>query len=110
VLGVSYKGGVGDPRYSPSTEIIQRLRDKGLNVRVHDPLVTRYGEPLMSLEDAVRGADLIAVLVDHPGFMQIDARAVAQLMRGASVIDGRNVLDVEAWESAGLTVERLGAP
>jgi UDP-N-acetyl-D-mannosaminuronic acid dehydrogenase len=110
VLGVSYKGGVGDPRYSPSTEIIQRLRDKGLNVRIHDPLVTRYGEPLLSLEDACRGADLIAVLVDHPGFMQIDVQVVAQLMRGTAVIDGRNVIDVKVWESAGLTVERLGTP
>ena len=109
VLGVSYKGGVGDPRFSPSIEIIKRLRDKGLNVRVHDPLVTRYSEPLLSLEDAVRGADLIAVLVDHRGFKQIDAQVVAQLMRGTAVIDGRNVIDVDAWESAGLTVERLGA-
>lgn len=110
VLGVSYKGGVGDPRYSPSTEIIQLLRNKDLNVRVHDPLVIRYSEPLLSLEDAVRGADLVAVLVDHPCFKQIDAQVVAQLMRGTAVIDGRNVIDVNAWESAGLTVERLGAP
>ena len=108
VFGLSYKGGVGDPRYSPSVEIIERLRDKGMNVRIHDPLVAKYSEPLLGLEDALSGADLLALLVDHPNFGQIDPHTVARLMRGSSVIDTRNVIDAGAWNSAGLTVKRLG--
>jgi UDP-N-acetyl-D-mannosaminuronic acid dehydrogenase len=108
VLGVAYKGGVGDPRSSPSTEVIAGLEAAGADVRVHDPLVLDYSSPLIDLDDALTGADLALVLVDHPQFRDIDASDAAGLMRNRVLLDSRNIIDPKAWEQAGFAVLRTG--
>ena len=108
VLGVAYKGGVGDPRMSPSTEVIAGLEAAGADVRVHDPLVLDYSSPLIDLEEALTGADLVLVLVDHAQFRDIDPSHTGRLMRNRILLDSRNVVDPQAWEKAGFTVQRTG--
>jgi UDP-N-acetyl-D-glucosamine dehydrogenase len=39
LVGVSYKPGVADTRESPAVEILRRLREDGVHVDYHDPLV-----------------------------------------------------------------------
>lgn len=46
ILGVAYKGDVGDIRESPALDIIQLLSHKGANIAYHDPFV-----PELSFED-----------------------------------------------------------
>ena len=108
VLGVAYKGGVGDPRMSPSTEVIAGLEAAGVEVRVHDPLVLDYSSPLVSLHDALDGADLALVLVDHPQFHLIDPVDIAGLMRTRLLLDTRHAVDAGSWANAGFTVHRTG--
>jgi UDP-N-acetyl-D-mannosaminuronic acid dehydrogenase len=108
VLGVAYKGGVGDPRMSPSTEVIAGLEAAGVEVRVHDPLVLDYSSPLVSLHDALDGADLALVLVDHPQFHLIDPADIAGLMRTRLLLDTRHAVDAGSWANAGFTVHRTG--
>jgi UDP-N-acetyl-D-glucosamine dehydrogenase len=69
-LGVSYKAGVGDMRESPSLKIGGRLQELGANLIYHDPFVDEvpeFGLSSASLEDALDGADVVAVLTAHPG-------------------------------------------
>jgi UDP-N-acetyl-D-mannosaminuronic acid dehydrogenase len=108
VLGVAYKGGVGDPRMSPSTEVIAGLEAAGADVLVHDPLVLDYSSPLRDLDKALTAADLALVLVDHPQFRDINPADAAGLMRHRIIMDSRNIIDPEAWEQAGFTVLRTG--
>ena len=108
VLGVAYKGGVGDPRSSPSTEVIAGLEAAGADVQVHDPLVLDYSSPLRDLDKALTSADLALVLVDHPQFRDINPADAAGLMRHRIIMDSRNIIDPEAWEQAGFTVLRTG--
>jgi UDP-N-acetyl-D-glucosamine dehydrogenase len=44
VMGVSYKPGVGDVRESPALQIIRLLRERGAEVRYHDPYVPELAE------------------------------------------------------------------
>jgi UDP-N-acetyl-D-mannosaminuronic acid dehydrogenase len=108
VLGVAYKGGVGDPRMSPSTEVIAGLEAAGADVRVHDPLVLDYSSPLRDLDKALSGADLALVLVDHAQFRDINPADAGGLMRNRVIMDCRNIIDPAAWEQAGFTVLRTG--
>ena len=108
VLGVAYKGGVGDPRMSPSTEVIAGLEAAGVDVRVHDPIVLEYSSPLLGLHEALDSADLALVLVDHPQFRSIDPTDITGLMRTRVLLDTRNAVDTGSWKRAGFTVHRLG--
>jgi UDP-N-acetyl-D-glucosamine dehydrogenase len=78
VLGVAYKGGVGDTRESPALKIIAALRDRGADVRYHDPYVAAlpaFGlTAAEDLDGAVAEADLAVIVTAHPG---IDFHAVA---------------------------------
>ena len=89
VLGVAYKGGVGDTRESPALKIIEALRERGADVSYHDPYVpalTAFG--LTAIEDldaAVADADVVVIVTAHPG---IDFHAIA---RSAKTVDLRGV-------------------
>jgi UDP-N-acetyl-D-mannosaminuronic acid dehydrogenase len=111
-LGVTYKANVADIRESPSIEVIEKLLQAGLTVRVFDPhakvppALSAYW--MTSLEAAITGTDLLVVLVDHDEFKQLVPEAVAS-MRHRRMLDTRNCLQVSAWRQAGCEVTLLGA-
>ncbi len=70
VLGVSYKGGVGDTRESPALKIIGRLQDLGAEMSYHDgfvPELPGHGLSSVGLDAALRECDLAAIVTAHPG-------------------------------------------
>jgi UDP-N-acetyl-D-glucosamine dehydrogenase len=78
VLGVSYKGGVGDIRESPAIRIMQELARRGAVLSYHDPYVAELpalGLANAELADAVGGADAVVLVTAHPG---IDHDPIAQ--------------------------------
>jgi UDP-N-acetyl-D-glucosamine dehydrogenase len=93
VMGVSYKGGVGDLRESPALKLMELLRDQGAEIAYHDPFVPslrEHGFELDSLpltDEHLAGADIVAVVTAHPG---VDHARVAEA--AALVIDFRNAV------------------
>ncbi|HEV2789980.1 MAG TPA: nucleotide sugar dehydrogenase [Solirubrobacterales bacterium] len=89
ILGVSYKGGVGDTRESPALKIIGRLQDLGAEVSYHDSFVPElpgHGLSSVDLDEALREADLAAIVTAHPDVDYAQVVAAAPL-----VIDFRGV-------------------
>jgi UDP-N-acetyl-D-glucosamine dehydrogenase len=96
LLGVSYKAGVGDTRESPALKIMQLLRQRGADVRYHDPHVPELPEHdlrHLPLDDALDGIDLAVIVTAHPG---VDHGRVVE--RAPQVLDLRG------------TTRHLGAP
>jgi UDP-N-acetyl-D-glucosamine dehydrogenase len=81
LLGVSYKGGVGDVRESPALRIIEVLAQRGAELSYHDSYVPELPEqglssvPLAELLDA--GPDAVVLVTAHPDvdFAAVVARA-----------------------------------
>ncbi|MCW2995132.1 MAG: nucleotide sugar dehydrogenase, partial [Conexibacter sp.] len=70
ILGVSYKGGVGDIRESPALKIIKRLGELGAEIAYHDayvPELTQFDLRSGSLEEVAEFADLLVIVTAHPG-------------------------------------------
>jgi UDP-N-acetyl-D-glucosamine dehydrogenase len=89
VLGVAYKGGIGDIRESPALRIMQQLAARGARLAYHDafvPELTELGLTGEALSDAVQDADAVVLVTAHPG---IDFTAVAA--QAALFIDLRGV-------------------
>jgi UDP-N-acetyl-D-glucosamine dehydrogenase len=97
VLGVSYKGGIGDIRESPALRIIAELARRGGEIRYHDPFVPsldQLGLESVSLPDALDGADAVVLVTAHPGIdhleiarqaaLFVDLRGITRGMSGAS--------------------------
>jgi len=98
LLGVSYKGGVGDMRESPALKIIKLLQERGGDVVYHDPYVAEvpeFGLRSESFDSALDGADCAVIVTAHP---ELDTQAVVD--RAPLVVDFRGV-------TRGITAEHL---
>ncbi|HVW17198.1 MAG TPA: nucleotide sugar dehydrogenase [Solirubrobacteraceae bacterium] len=89
ILGVSYKAGVGDLRESPAIKLMRLLAEQGADLVYHDDYVPRlddFGLRGASLDEALAGADVVAIVTAHPG-LDVE-RVVAQ---APLVVDFRGV-------------------
>jgi len=86
VLGVAYKKDINDVRESPALDIIELLRQKGADVRYHDPYVLEFSyngfrfESVSDLEREVREADCVIVVTDHSVYPWLDIRRWAKCL------------------------------
>ncbi len=80
ILGVSYKGGVGDTRESPALRIMELLAQRGAVLSYHDPFVPAV--PELGLQssglEAIAGADAVVLVTAHP---QVDHGAIVESSR-----------------------------
>jgi UDP-N-acetyl-D-glucosamine dehydrogenase len=89
ILGVAYKGGIGDIRESPALRIIDVLAKRGANVVYHDefvPNLVKQGLSNTNLDDALADADAVVLVTAHPG---VDHLAIAR--EAALFVDLRGV-------------------
>jgi UDPglucose 6-dehydrogenase len=84
-------------------------------VRVYDPQANATAArtfPTLtyaaSAIDACRDADLVLHLTEWPEFREILPHDLEGVVRRQQLFDGRNLLDVDTWRSAGWTVRALG--
>ncbi|MGE6377835.1 nucleotide sugar dehydrogenase [Peribacillus muralis] len=106
VFGLSYKGNVDDIRESPAIDVVNILMGmEQMEVALHDPHVQSGMMPIVSVEDAVNGADLILVLTDHDEFKVMDYDILSNLMANKMILDTRNCIDVT---KTGVSVANLG--
>lgn len=108
VLGVAYKGDIGDTREAPALKFIKLAENEGYKVKAHDPQVKSFEYPLYSLQEAAQDSDCLVLITDHSSFKQIVPVELSPLMRNRNLVDTRNVLEGEKWRKAGFKVRVLG--
>ncbi|MGO9901097.1 MAG: nucleotide sugar dehydrogenase [Solirubrobacteraceae bacterium] len=99
VLGVSYKGGIGDIRESPALRIIEELALRGAALLYHDqfvPALPRLELENTPLHEAVQDADAVVLVTAHPGIdhlqvardsaLFIDLRGVTRGITGDNLV------------------------
>lgn len=108
VLGVAYKGNVGDTRESPALKFIRLAKNEGYDVRISDPYVKKFEYKILDLKEALVGSDCIVIITDHDDFEEIDPTEISTLVRNRNIVDTRNILHAEKWMLAGFKVDKLG--
>lgn len=113
VLGISFKPNSDDLRESPALEIARSLAKAGAVVTVTDPkalhgLTDSSLSPQADTLAALTGAELVILGTEWDEYKQLNPAAAKAKVTSATVIDGRNVLDVAAWQAAGWRVLALG--
>jgi UDP-N-acetyl-D-glucosamine dehydrogenase len=89
LLGVAYKGGVGDLREAPALKIIRLLRDLGADIAYHDPHVpelSEFGLKSVDLDAELPAADIACIITAHP---EVDHERVVR--EAQLVLDFRGV-------------------
>jgi nucleotide sugar dehydrogenase len=95
LLGVSYRPGVADTRYSPSQTFVEAVRAKGGDVVAQDPMVgfwEELGEEVLVELPPPDGFDAVVMAVSHDQYRQVDFGTWLGSVRPL-VLDTSNVLD-----------------
>lgn len=115
ILGLAFKPNTDDMRDAPSVKIISHLIDLGAQIIAYDPQAMPSAQKIMpdikyakDMESAIRGADAMVIVTEWPQFAQIDLNAVKKLLKRPIVVDGRNILNKEKAEEAGLKYFGVG--
>lgn len=113
VLGAAFKGGTDDLRDSPGLKVLDDLLQRGAQVVLHDPLVSREQlgsyvqqgvEVTSDLEGALDG-DAVLVTNNAPEFMRLHD-LLGELDSPPIVVDGRRFLDAERFNSGYVAIGR----
>jgi UDP-N-acetyl-D-glucosamine dehydrogenase len=108
VLGVAFKADVGDAREAPAEHVLALLRERGAEVRFHDPHVASFRDatgrvdPSTPLDELLGWAELVVIVTPHRA---IDWAAVSS--RAGLVLDTVNAS--RRWSPRPRQVLRLGA-
>ena len=113
LLGLAFKPGTDDMREAPSLVLAGRLLAEGAHVSAWDPVadgavyldgVEIAGSALAALE----GADAAVLVTEWPELREIDWEEAGRRMRGAVLVDGRNMLDPGELRALGFAYEGIG--
>jgi UDPglucose 6-dehydrogenase len=118
VWGLAFKPGTDDIREAPALALVDRLLEQGAKLRVHDPVAMEnvrhtYGEKLVYCErrdDALIGADALAIMTEWKQFVHPDFEEMGKLMRQKVIFDGRNIYNPKHMREAGFTYYSIGRP
>ncbi|MBP2269288.1 UDPglucose 6-dehydrogenase [Pseudarthrobacter sp. PvP004] len=116
-LGAAFKPNSDDIRDAPALDVARMLHEAGALVTVYDPEAmtnARRSYPDLSyagsLEEAVTGAGVVAVLTEWDLFRAADPYHLATLVDSRCIVDGRHALDAERYRAAGWDYRALGRP
>jgi len=118
IWGLSFKPRTDDMRAAPSRVLLERLIAEGASVRAYDPVAmdeTRqiYGdlaglELCDSADDALQGADALAIVTEWKNFWSPDFANLASQLGDKVIFDGRNLYDPAVVKSNGLRYFAIG--
>jgi UDP-N-acetyl-D-mannosaminuronic acid dehydrogenase len=112
LLGWAFINNSDDSRDTPSEPYFNMVKKAGAIVSIHDPHVLEYGGLKISqdLEECIEGASAIVIFTGHKQYLDIKARALKKLAGGPHpiIIDGRNVVDPDAFIKEGFVYKGIG--
>jgi UDP-N-acetyl-D-mannosaminuronic acid dehydrogenase len=113
-LGLAYKANVDDLRESPAITVVQLLSQAGAQVKAfepHKPEAVYSGlDTVQTLNEALKDADLILLLVGHSSLSELKPSHLIELSPARLVIDASEVggWEKSEFESVGFGFFRLG--
>ena len=115
VLGAAFKPNSDDVRDSPALSVAGSLSLAGAAVTVYDPQGMENAKKVFptlnyaaSASAALKDSELVILATEWQEFRDLDPAEAGELVARRHIIDGRNVLNVDAWRAAGWTVDALG--
>jgi nucleotide sugar dehydrogenase len=106
VLGAAYRGGVKETAFSGVFPLVERLKERGALVAVHDPLYEDEELSLLGLQPYHLGepTDIVIVQADHAEYADWTSRLAPGVRL---VFDGRGIIKPTRIED-GVTFMRIG--
>ena len=117
LLGLAFKPGTDDVRFSPALTLARRLMARGATVVGYDPHAGPAAKAEVSeleMEDdpyaAAAGAHCAVLCTEWEEFAELDLDKLRGAMAYAVLVDGRNFFDAQRVKDAGFSYYPMGRP
>jgi UDPglucose 6-dehydrogenase len=117
LLGLSFKPGTDDVRFSPALALGRLLLERGAHVVGYDPQALHSAKselPELELANdpytAAARADCLVIATEWAEFADLDLAELRNVMAHPVIVDGRNLLDPSVVAAAGFTYYSVGRP
>ena len=113
--GLSFKPKTDDLREASSLRLIKSLLEKGIKVRVYDPIAMEEAKKIFregvtfcnSVEESAEGSDIVVLVTEWDEFRNVNLAEIGETMRNKVLFDGRNIYEPEmvreeGWEYYGV--------
>lgn len=116
VWGLAFKPCTDDMREAPALVLIRQLLDRGVKVKVFDPIAQKQAEKILentvtyenNLIKSVEKSDCLVIVTEWPEFKGVDLKEIKNKLNGACVVDGRNVFDPKKMKRLGFKYISVG--
>ena len=116
--GLAFKANTDDMREAASVTLVGDLTREGAKVRAYDPAAREVARRLFSnetgvaivdsAEEALEGADALAIVTEWQEFRSPDFAALKQKLKSPAIFDGRNLYDPPALKAQGIAYYPIG--
>jgi UDPglucose 6-dehydrogenase len=116
--GLAFKPNTDDMREAASRVLMEALWNEGAVVQAYDPVARHeaariYGDRrdlvlCEQAEDALRGADALAIVTEWREFRSPDFDAIKAALRDPAIFDGRNIYDPAYLKQRGIRYFAIG--
>ena len=119
LLGLAFKPNTDDLRDAPALDIARKLIERGVRVKMHDPVAmdrlrTEHPDLADNLcatpDEVAQGSDALVLVTEWSQYLEVDWPKLATNMRSPIVLDGRNALDPKRLAQAGFKYLALFGP
>ena len=116
VLGLAFKDGTDDCRESPAMEIVDALLENNADITAYDPQAMKNAKLLVGdkikyaddMYEAVKEADVVAILTEWKDFKNFDFVKASALMKHKNIVDCRTLLCPETAKNNGFKYQGIG--
>ncbi|QDU95355.1 UDP-glucose dehydrogenase family protein [Lignipirellula cremea] len=116
VWGLAFKPQTDDIREAPALVMIDRLLERGVNLRVFDPeananIRALYGDKLQYAStalEALNDADGLAINTEWSEFRQVEFETVKARLKSPLIFDGRNLYEPDQMRRHGFVYYSIG--
>jgi UDPglucose 6-dehydrogenase len=115
VLGLSFKPNTDDIREAPALEVIHLLQNEGAVIRAYDPAAmepaSRVLQNVTLCENpyqVAEGADALVLATEWNEFKHLKFERIRDVMRGRTIMDGRNLWVPERLQALGFDYFGVG--
>jgi len=116
--GLAFKPNTDDMREAPSLVLIDDLTKRGANIVAFDPVAMKEAQHVLagngkirfaeSANDALKGADALAIVTEWKTFRAPDFGAMKSALKAPVVFDGRNLYEPSSMRELGFDYYPIG--
>lgn len=118
ILGLAFKAGTDDIRYSPAIAIIKELIKRGAKIKAYDPkaikncqkeignkkIISYFNDPY----EAIKNSDALVIATEWPEFKNLNLKKIRNSQKSLPIIDLRNIFDMKKIQKLGFDYFGIG--